>query len=632
MRSSRGRRGPQPALSSAKARTLARVTLAAVAVASLAAAGFSLVAAAPCRDFILDSFPDYAPPSSPGSDSPSQVTNRLGLPWVYSRDGSDMRLASAPADDAVAGTYHLAGASRALKLEPKTAGGKAWFLTPLNCRIPMRNFSALAFTITTTWNVNYGVSFLTGNCPSSVNASSDNSTSPPAPGISYWYPVRHGETTFVGVNPNISETATTSTLFTENVYVDLGKIYGDDNYHPRLSHIAFEGFPPNAEVYIKDVVLLGSPLANCTSDPPRGLTLFDPGAGKFHYGASIDWMEETPKGYVEKLAGNVVPTLWNSYIVFGRGFPRADLIHQWASQLLEVNATDPPIFNLFAMPNEPASPGDPAEGLARVTPYAMEGLAECMRQVNLRGVGVVVTLGHEPNGFWYKYGHQPANYTAFFRATSLAIKRRTKQTAVALLLNSANVYWSDALAYDPLLDTNGNGVLDPTDNPYTPYFPGREYVDWIGISLYFYGIEFPWGVNEVPPPTRFADALLGTYGTNGHGIYQLAERENLPLFVFETSAAYFTAANATGPNRGQLMHLWRRQVYNPETFKKMPLLRGIQWFEHRHFEEGTARDYRAAATPAEAAELVADLDDMGVIDGRGGYRISHPWEGWWEHY
>ena len=34
-----------------------------------------------------------------------------------------------------------------------------------------------------------------------------------------------------------------------------------------------------------------------------------------------------------------------------------------------------------------------------------------------------------------------------------------------------------------VLDTNKNGVLDRGDDPYMPYYPGDDYVDWIGISV-----------------------------------------------------------------------------------------------------------------------------------------------------
>lgn len=45
-------------------------------------------------------------------------------------------------------------------------------------------------------------------------------------------------------------------------------------------------------------------------------------------------------------------------------------------------------------------------------------------------------------------------------------------------------YWANGMQWDPELDTNGNGVLDQEDDPFTPYFPGPEYVDWVGLSFY----------------------------------------------------------------------------------------------------------------------------------------------------
>jgi hypothetical protein len=34
------------------------------------------------------------------------------------------------------------------------------------------------------------------------------------------------------------------------------------------------------------------------------------------------------------------------------------------------------------------------------------------------------------------------------------------------------------------MDTNGDGVLDNSDDPFTPYYPGDDMVDWVGISVY----------------------------------------------------------------------------------------------------------------------------------------------------
>lgn len=41
-----------------------------------------------------------------------------------------------------------------------------------------------------------------------------------------------------------------------------------------------------------------------------------------------------------------------------------------------------------------------------------------------------------------------------------------------------------SVADQQALDTNRNGQLDGGDDPYSPWYPGDDLVDWIGISLY----------------------------------------------------------------------------------------------------------------------------------------------------
>jgi hypothetical protein len=36
-----------------------------------------------------------------------------------------------------------------------------------------------------------------------------------------------------------------------------------------------------------------------------------------------------------------------------------------------------------------------------------------------------------------------------------------------------------------VLDTNKDGKLDINDDPYSPYYPGDEWVDWVGFSVIF---------------------------------------------------------------------------------------------------------------------------------------------------
>jgi hypothetical protein len=42
------------------------------------------------------------------------------------------------------------------------------------------------------------------------------------------------------------------------------------------------------------------------------------------------------------------------------------------------------------------------------------------------------------------------------------------------------------------LDTNADGVLDATDDMYTPYYPGDDWVDWVGMSVFHFGQVSCW--------------------------------------------------------------------------------------------------------------------------------------------
>ncbi len=37
--------------------------------------------------------------------------------------------------------------------------------------------------------------------------------------------------------------------------------------------------------------------------------------------------------------------------------------------------------------------------------------------------------------------------------------------------------------WDPALDTNGDGLYDLLDDPFSPFYPGDEWVDWVGMSV-----------------------------------------------------------------------------------------------------------------------------------------------------
>jgi hypothetical protein len=62
-----------------------------------------------------------------------------------------------------------------------------------------------------------------------------------------------------------------------------------------------------------------------------------------------------------------------------------------------------------------------------------------------------------------------------------------------------------------VLDVDGDGSVTRADDPYSPYWPGADAVDWVGLSLFHWGSTWPWGENAVPEPGKLVDQLTGTY-------------------------------------------------------------------------------------------------------------------------
>lgn len=186
-------------------------------------------------------------------------------------------------------------------------------------------------------------------------------------------------------------------------------------------------------------------------------------------------------------------------------------------------------------------------------------------------------------------------------------------------------------ANDPVnfaaLDTNNDGLINYLDDPYLPYYPGDEYVDWVGLSLYWYP-DAVTGFNQAVPPTYFVDQILG-YGPtieyfnpqtlNDGGLRnfykRFAQDRNKPMIIPETSAPYFK--DVTGPNvlpEATVKRQWWSQIYADETHTQFPLLKCVLIFEEEKADSGQSfRDWRVLY---DQATRDAYLEDTAKIKDR----------------
>ncbi|KAJ1548912.1 hypothetical protein HK096_000955, partial [Nowakowskiella sp. JEL0078] len=135
-------------------------------------------------------------------------------------------------------------------------------------------------------------------------------------------------------------------------------------------------------------------------------------------------------------------------------------------------------------------------------------------------------------------------------------------------------------------DTNGNGVIDTGDDPYTPYYPGNEYVDWWGASMYWKGDTIT--INSASPSGYISTQLNEVLGGNVSS-YQFAKQRNLPI-IFPEMAGSYCAQNNGSTNLQTKQQFWR-DVFGPATRAEFPLLKMALWFDYSKFEDNAQRDF-----------------------------------------
>ncbi len=259
---------------------------------------------------------------------------------------------------------------------------------------------------------------------------------------------------------------------------------------------------------------------------------------------------------------------------------------------------------------------EPWGGLATVTDDAAAALASRLAGYGRDRVPTIVRFAHEMNGSWYPWGQDPAAYVAAFRRVADAVHAGSATSAMLWAPNQGDGYPYAGGKYGAApgspaasaLDTNGDGILDAADDPYAPYWPGATYVDWVGMSLYFWGLAYPWGENELPPAGTFVGLMAGS-GSVPDFYAGYAEQFSKPLAIVETAAFYRPGGGEV--SESQIKSAWLAQVFGAKTSARFPRLRMVNWFEWRKTEPEVDAivDWRIAADPALRAAFVAALGD-----------------------
>ena len=261
---------------------------------------------------------------------------------------------------------------------------------------------------------------------------------------------------------------------------------------------------------------------------------------------------------------------------------------------------------------------EPYRGLSTVTDAVAAELAIRLDDYNSRGVPVVVRFAPEMNGHWYEWGQQPTAYVAAFRRIADALHTEAPGSATLWAPAYGGGYPFTADLADEsdaaVLDVDRDGVVTRADDPYAPYWPGAEAVDWVGLSLFHWGSTWPWGENEVPEPGKLLAQMTGTYDGLGGDDRALpdfyatyGDGHDKPVAIPETGALW--APGSEGASELAVKRAWFHQAFDADLLERLPRLAMVTWVERElpPDDDLPAVDWRALARPEVAEAYRAEL-------------------------
>lgn len=232
----------------------------------------------------------------------------------------------------------------------------------------------------------------------------------------------------------------------------------------------------------------------------------------------------------------------------------------------------------------------------------------------------------EMQGTWNTYGQQPTEFISSFQTMYTAIKAIAPNCKIVWAPNTPQgyPYGQTGTAFTSLseadqtaLDTSADGELTAADDALSPYWPGEDYVDWIGISLYYKGPSGSDTTNAAQSPGYCGQAINGMNPATGvnisnwYGDYCL-KYPTKPCMFAESGAAYHLT-DTSGDSQLEIQTAWINDcITNVTMLETFPLLKMIMQFEYEKTEtsnEGTddLRDYRVTNNTAVLSVLQSGL-------------------------
>lgn len=327
-----------------------------------------------------------------------------------------------------------------------------------------------------------------------------------------------------------------------------------------------------------------------TDDPVPDL----PAPGSPWFGPALDWEDDLPADYAERLGET--PSLYTQHV----DYPLTDDDTAYLEQFAQQSATQGAVAVLTL---------EPREALGDLTTQDADELGDLLAELHTElDTYFLVRFAPEMNGSWVSWGQQPLSYVAAYRTVAGAVHEATDHAAMVWSpvygagYPFGRAYGAVDLRSDresAALDTDTDGDIDIADDPYGPYFPGDDAVDWVGLTLYHFGAEYDapsfdtddqvgpdeerdvtaFSINTVPRSDELRSRLDETWGYGDDRrrtpfYTRFAEDGDRPMLM-ETAALW--TADAEGDSERAIKVEWWQQVF--AAVKAYPLVAGISWLE-----------------------------------------------------
>ncbi|MDO3395135.1 hypothetical protein QWJ41_05360 [Nocardioides sp. SOB44] len=331
-----------------------------------------------------------------------------------------------------------------------------------------------------------------------------------------------------------------------------------------------------------------------------------PPQGTAWFGAELDWDRDSPRRYLDRLGTDA------SLLARPVAYPLTDGSRRALRRLARTSAEQ------GAMSVVDLQPATTLDGLdaddAETLVEELDELGEA------HGSRFLLRFAPEMNGSWTAWGQQPTAYVAAFRELAEVVHAEAEAawTVWAPAYGAGYPYGgsidgvrlgSVTSASDARdgkrLDTDGSGDLAPGDDPYGPYYPGDEAVDWVGLTMLRYGVSQRFGANVRPGSDALQARLDEDFGYGAPGsrtsFYdRFADSRDQPMLLV-TGALYNPAGK--GVSEDEVKRTWLRQVAG--AVRSRARLRAVVWLEDARFEPEVGRVVRWGLTRSRALATTA---------------------------